>query len=450
MKSRAKPNNNSLEILLVEDSPTQAENLRHLLEVNGYQVRIVGNGREALAAVENGMPALVISDIVMPEMDGYEFCKEIKSRGQSTNLPVILLTSLSGPEDIIKGLQCGADSFIKKPYNGADLLSRLDYVLTNRELRKTDKVQFGIEIELAGQKHFITAERQQILDLLISTFEDAVQLNKQLAARERELAKEILERQRAEQAAQKLNVELQATNKELESFSYSVSHDLQSPLRHIMGFSQLLAQNCGDKLDLQAKHYLELICDATQRMEQLIKDLLEISRVTRSEMHYTVVDLSGLAQAIANELNESSTERKVEFVVEPGLKNSGDPRLLRIVLENLFNNAWKFTVKRLQAKIEFGLTKHNGKPVYFMRDNGAGFDMKYAGKLFGAFQRLHDAADYPGTGIGLATVQRIISRHGGQVWAEGAVEKGATFYFSLGNKHEDKSNKGEVSVASYS
>ena len=448
MKSRAKPNNNSLEILLVEDSPTQAENLRHLLEVNGYQVRTASNGREALAAVENGTPALVISDIVMPEMDGYEFCKEIKSRSQSTNLPVILLTSLSGPEDIIKGLQCGADSFIKKPYNGADLLSRLDYILINRELRKTDKVQFGIEIELGGQKHFITAERQQILDLLISTFEDAVQLNKQLAARERELAKEILERQRAEQAAQKLNVELQATNKELESFSYSVSHDLQSPLRHITGFSQLLAQNCGDKLDLQAKHYVELICDATQRMEQLIKDLLEISRVTRSEMHYTVVDLSGLAQAIANELNESSTERKVEFVIEPGLKSSGDPRLLRIVLENLFNNAWKFTVKRPQAKIEFGLTKHNGKPVYFMRDNGAGFDMAYAGKLFGAFQRLHDAADYPGTGIGLATVQRIISRHGGQVWAEGAVEKGATFYFSLGNKHEDKSNKGEVSVAS--
>ncbi|MGH7845269.1 MAG: sensor histidine kinase, partial [Candidatus Binatia bacterium] len=247
----------------------------------------------------------------------------------------------------------------------------------------------------------------------------------------RELQKEIMERKRGEEATRKLNAELETANKELESFSYSVSHDLRAPLRSINGFSQALVDDYGEKLDAQAKDYIQRVRTATLRMDQLIHDLLQLSRVTRSEMQYEMVDLSRLGERIAAELRESGPRRKVEFAIEPELKANGDPRLLRVVLENLFNNAWKFTEKAPQPKIEFGVTEHNGSRVYFIRDNGAGFDMAYADKLFGAFQRLHNAAEYPGTGVGLATVQRIIHRHGGQLWAEGVVTKGATFYFVL-------------------
>jgi light-regulated signal transduction histidine kinase (bacteriophytochrome) len=228
-----------------------------------------------------------------------------------------------------------------------------------------------------------------------------------------------------------VNLEFAATNKELESFSYSVSHDLRSPLRSINGFSQALLEDYADHLDPQATDYIQRVRTATLRMDQLIHDLLQLSRVTRREMRYEMVDLSGLAERIAAGLRKSGPRRKVEFSIEPKLKASGDPRLLRVALENLFNNAWKFTGKQLESKIEFGGTEYNGKQVFFVRDNGTGFDMAYAGKLFGAFQRLHDASEYPGTGVGLATVQRIIHRHGGQVWAEGAVGRGATFYLTL-------------------
>jgi light-regulated signal transduction histidine kinase (bacteriophytochrome) len=277
-----------------------------------------------------------------------------------------------------------------------------------------------------------------MLDLLISTFEEAVNLNKELTSREKELKvanqaleREIRERKRAEEETRKLNGELEATNKELESFSYSVSHDLQAPLRSINGFSQALLEDYRDKLEPQAQDYLQRVRAATLRMEQLIQDLLQLSRVARSEMRHELVDLSGLARAIANDLNENGSGRKVEFSIEPELKVTGDSRLLRVALENLFHNAWKFTSKTVGAKVEFAATQHRGKRAYFIRDNGAGFNMAHADRLFGAFQRLHSASEYPGTGVGLATVQRIMHRHGGQVWAESSVGNGATFYFSL-------------------
>jgi light-regulated signal transduction histidine kinase (bacteriophytochrome) len=238
---------------------------------------------------------------------------------------------------------------------------------------------------------------------------------------------EQLERRVVERTAQ-----LEAANKELEAFSYSVSHDLRAPLRHIDGFSKALLERYADNLDDKGKHYLQRIRVGTQRMGELIDDLLTLSRMTRSEMHRTKVDLSAIALNIATELSQTQPERQVEFAIAPGLIADGDARLLRVVLENLLNNAWKFTSNRVDSHIEFGVILHEeAKIAYFLRDNGAGFDMTYANKLFGAFQRLHTAAQFPGTGIGLATVQRIIHRHGGRVWAEGAVEQGATFYFTL-------------------
>jgi light-regulated signal transduction histidine kinase (bacteriophytochrome) len=225
--------------------------------------------------------------------------------------------------------------------------------------------------------------------------------------------------------------ELQAANRELESFSYSVSHDLRAPLRAIDGFSRILLEDYSNKLDADGKDSLTRIRVASQRMGQLIDDLLQLSRHTRSEMRRAPVDLSALARTVADELQKTEPARRVEFVIQPDLAAEADASLMRAVLENLLGNAWKFTGKQSAAKIEFGRTTREGVPAFFVRDNGAGFDMKYAGKLFGAFQRLHAVTEFPGTGVGLATVQRVIHRHGGRVWAESTPGHGATFYFTL-------------------
>jgi PAS domain S-box-containing protein len=230
---------------------------------------------------------------------------------------------------------------------------------------------------------------------------------------------------------QRRTAELEALNKELESFSYSVSHDLRAPLRSIDGFSQALLEEYGERLDTEGKNYLRRVRGSSQRMAQLIDDLLNLSRVTRSEMRHEKVNLSSLAETITEELQETQPERKVEFIIREGLVVKGDARLLRILLDNLLSNAFKFTEKLVSARVEFGFTEYKGNPAYFVRDNGAGFDMIYANKLFGAFQRLHSQTEFSGTGIGLAIVQRIVRRHGGRIWAEGEVGKGAIFYFTL-------------------
>jgi PAS domain S-box-containing protein len=225
--------------------------------------------------------------------------------------------------------------------------------------------------------------------------------------------------------------ELEEANRELEAFSYSVSHDLRAPLRSIDGFSQILLEDYSEKLDDQGKEYLKRIKVATQHMSQLINDLLDLSRVSRAEMHLEDVDLTAMVMDIATSFKQTQPERNVNFIIEQNVRAYGDPHLLRIVMENLLSNAWKFTSKHQSATIEFGVRQDNGKMVYFVKDDGAGFDMAYVNKLFTPFQRLHEQSEFEGTGIGLATVQRIIHRHGGNIWAEGEVERGATFYFTL-------------------
>jgi light-regulated signal transduction histidine kinase (bacteriophytochrome) len=224
----------------------------------------------------------------------------------------------------------------------------------------------------------------------------------------------------------------EAANRELEAFSYSVSHDLRAPLRSIDGFSQALLDDCGSALDEDGRRYLRYVRESAQEMERLIDGLLDLSRVTRAGLHRARVDLAALARSILERLAAADPGRRVEIVVPGEIPASADPALLGIALQNLLGNAWKFTSKRPLGRIEVGVVEQPGRPVYFVRDDGAGFDMAHARRLFGAFQRLHGEREFAGTGIGLATVARIVHRHRGEVWAEGRVGGGATFYFTLG------------------
>lgn len=247
----------------------------------------------------------------------------------------------------------------------------------------------------------------------------------------------INKRKLAEDALRRYTAELEAANRELESFSYSVSHDLRAPLRSLDGFSLAILEDYGDKLDERGKEYVQRIRSSAQLMGQLIDDLLNLSRVIRAEINITEINLSEMAEETARELTATQPERQVEFKICPGMECHADRNLIKVVLGNLLGNAFKFTGQCARAEIEVGLEKTANRCTYFVRDNGAGFDMLYADKLFKPFQRLHSIKEFQGTGIGLATVQRIINRHGGNIWAKGEVGKGATFYFDL-NDQEGK------------
>jgi len=296
------------------------------------------------------------------------------------------------------------------------------------------------QAKIIGRGREVTAKRSDgsvfPMDLRISEF--SLEGRRQFIGSIRD----ITERKRAQDEILRLNAsleergqqrtaQLEAANKELESFSYSVSHDLRAPLHGIDGFSQALLEDYAAKLDDQGKGYLQRVRAATQRMAELIDDMLNLARVTRAPMQRAPVDLSALATAITDELRQTQPERAMEVVVQPGLVADGDAKLLKVLLMNLLANAWKFTGKQERARIEFGMQPGGGVPAYFVHDNGVGFDMQYVHKLFGAFQRLHAMDEFPGTGVGLATVQRIVHRHGGRAWAEAAVEQGATFFFTL-------------------
>lgn len=290
------------------------------------------------------------------------------------------------------------------------------------------KTQHGIIGVMAVQTYDV-AERltQEDLDVLVFvSTQVAMAIERKQAEQEIQLYAIDLERRVAERTA-----ELETAIRELEGFSYSVSHDLRGPLRAIDGYARLLLLDYTDRLDEEGREHLRKVCQASQRMGQLIDDLLKLSRLTRHELIREPVNLSSLASEITEELCKTEPQRLVEIRITPGLRSHADPSLLRAALENLLGNAWKFTRRCPHPVIEFSSREINGEPVFFVRDNGAGFNMQFVDKLFGAFQRLHRADDYEGNGIGLATVKRIIERHGGRVWAEGAIDQGATFYFTL-------------------
>lgn len=283
-------------------------------------------------------------------------------------------------------------------------------------IRKSDPI--GAIGNYWAAPHLASAEEVKLLQALADTTAVALE-NVQVYA---ELERRVMDR----------TAELEAANKELEAFSYAVSHDLRAPLRHIDGFVQILVEDCADKLDDKGRHYLQRIRNNTERMSQLIGDLLALSRTTRTPVRRQKVDLSAMARQIIAEFDSAAPGRGADIVISEGLSAYGDAGLLRVLLDNLLSNAWKFTAKCAHARIEVGTTATpEAQVVYYVRDNGAGFNMAYVGKLFGVLQRLHSHDDFPGTGLGLATAYRIVQKHGGRIWAEAKVNEGAIFYFTL-------------------
>ena len=295
-----------------------------------------------------------------------------------------------------------------------------DFAGEKLRLEETQRATLNILEDFASEKAQFEDGQRAMLNLL----DDFGMERERTEAVNRELREAIDLLRRAKEAAD-------AANRELEAFAYSVSHDLRAPLRSIAGFSHVLQEDYFHRLDEEGKDALSRILSATEKMGRLIDDLLNLSRLTRTEMRRQRLNMSVLARKIAEAKKNGQPERDVEFVIEDDLYVEGDDHLLNVALENLMGNAWKFTGKRKLARIEIGSVEMEGEPTYFVRDNGTGFDMAYAGKLFQPFQRMHAMNEFPGTGIGLATVKRIIERHGGRVWIEGETGKGATVYFTL-------------------
>ncbi len=387
-----KPEQNT--ILIVDDMPNNLGALLDYLTDFGFEVLVAEDGESAIEQVEYALPDLILLDVLMPGIDGFETCSRLKSNQTTKDIPVIFMTALSDAEDKVKGFSVGGVDYVTKPIQQAEVLARVTTHLSIRNLQQ------------------------------------------QLQQQNDRLQQEICDRIKIEQQLQKRTAQIETANQELEAFSYSVAHDLRNPITSINGYIWVLQEEYAYLLDEDGKHYLERVLVATERMEQLIDDILRLSQVTRSKMQFDTVDLSQIAREIAISLRQTANEREVEFIIAEGVVAQGDEPLLKIVLENLLGNAWKYTRNKPRARIEFGVLEPEihteSSRQYFVRDDGAGFDMGKADKLFTAFCRLHGKNEFEGTGIGLATVQRIIHRHGGQIWADGEVNQGATFYFTLG------------------
>lgn len=632
MNGHGRSRDTAVEILVVEDSPTQALQLQYILEQHDYRAAVRTNGRDALARMHQHKPTMVISDIIMPEMDGYTLCQQIKADANLTDIPVILLTSLSDPKDVIKGLECGADNFIVKPYDEDFLLSRIQYILANQRVRRIERTQMGLEIFFAGQTYFITSDRLQILNLLLSTYETAVQQNRQLIAaqdtlqqlnahleeivakRTAALTVEITERQRAAEAlrryaerlrtlqeidrailaaqspaaiaqaalghlyalipcwwagislydwqtrqavvfasvsrsaprfpvgirvsledrAQELAVlqsgqvyvvpdvqtltsppatvrelqaeglrsyvrvpliaqgeligslnlwsdqvdaftaeqidivrevanqmaigiqqarlyeqvqrhaaeleqrvaertaELREINVELESFSYSVSHDLRTPLRSIQGFAQILLEEYDDQLEAIGRGYVQRIVAAARRMDSLTEGLLTYSRLSRTAMELVPISLEAVVEEALMQLEADIRSKEAQVTVErPIPQVMGHYVILVQTVANLLANGFKFVAPGVRPQVQVWAEERDDYVCLRLRDNGIGIAPEYQERIFRIFERLHGPDTYAGTGIGLSIVRKGVERMGGQVGVESTPDQGSTFWLEL-------------------
>ncbi|MGP1387743.1 MAG: ATP-binding protein [Thainema sp.] len=396
---KSKIQNPKSKILLVEDNADMRVYLQRLLDPY-YEIDTAADGSEALATVQdaldhdgNGGPVydLVLTDIMMPELNGFELLRSLRENPDTQEIPTILLSARAGEEAQIEGLEAGADDYLVKPFSARQLLARVDAHLKLAQMRR----------EIVYQQQ-ITREVQALNETL-------------------------------EQRVQARTAQLEAINQELDAFSYSVSHDLQTPLRYINSFvERLQTQLNADQVDADSSlRYLGIIEQAAGRAYQMINDLLEFSRMGKTPLTLTRVAMNELVEQVRSHLEPETIDRSIDWQIEPLPEVEGDPDLLRLVVQNLLSNAVKYTRDRAIATITIGSNAYDHEIIFFVQDNGAGFDMKYQDRLFGLFQRLHSQEQFAGTGVGLANVRRIIHRHGGRIWAEGAVDQGATFYFSL-------------------
>jgi DNA-binding response OmpR family regulator len=382
-------------ILAVDDSPTYLDTIATVLRGDGYEVILARSGEEALELLALQPVDCLLLDLMMPGIGGTETCRRVKASAAMRDTPIVMLTSLEDRRSMLDGLEAGADDFLSKSSDFE--------VLRARVVAQIRRKQF--EDETRGIREHLLRKEAEIAE-----------------AR----AAQALAEMRAEMVK-----DLERKNQELDAFSYSVSHDLRAPLRAVEGFSRALYESQKERLDEEGHEKLARVRAAAARMSELIEDLLGLARVSRTNLHVGGVDLSALARAVVDDLHHREPERSVVVEIDEGLQAQCDSRLVRIVLENLFSNAWKFTAKVPEPRIAFRCERGSESDVFSVQDNGAGFDMARTNLLFTPFQRLHSARDFAGTGVGLATVRRIIWRHGGDIHADAAVGRGATFRFTL-------------------
>ena len=403
-------------IVATEDSLVQAKRLEYLFKKNEIKYKIFYNASDAYEAICLSKPALIISDVIMPGMNGFDYCSKIKADDNLKDIPVMLLTALQDPDDIIKGLQCGADNFVTKPYEEREILERIEHLLINAEIATEIRDNDVIRLKFRGNEYSITSSKRQIIDLLISVYETATKRNNELTDIKLQL--------------ERSNTELKQANSDLESFSRSVSHDLRSPLSVIMGFASAMLDNPDSKMSSDEKEFMGYIKDSAEEMAQLIKDLLAFSQSGTTELRREDVNLSSMARDVIDNLLLRYSEVKPTIEIQDGLKANADPNLIRIVLDNMLGNAVKYSSKTVSPVIKFYSEESPGSVVFCVEDNGAGFDSDKADELFKPFVRYH-GDDFSGTGVGLSTVKRVIERHGGSVWAESQIGKGARFFFTI-------------------
>jgi signal transduction histidine kinase len=419
-----------MNLLVVDDHPSHRKLARAELEAEGHVVLEAANGLEALLILERERVDAVISDILMPRMDGFRLCHEVRKRQALNSVPLLLYTATySSPADRQLAETVGADGYLLKPAPIGVLLAAVREAQQKALQRKPTETPRPDESYVLEQYNDVlvrklelrNSELQQALADLQSAHEQILELNRNLETRV----------QQRTLALDDANKELEAANQELNAFSYSVAHDLRAPLRHVSSFAGLLVETT-QQLDEKSRHFVNRILFGTKQMDDLIADLLAFAHLGRTELHLSEVDLELVLDQALEATQGDIQGRNIQWERTRLPKAQGDSALLRQVFVNLISNAVKYTRAREPAVIEIGCRKGRAdEVVVFVRDNGVGFDMRYASHLFGLFRRLHRADEFEGTGVGLANAHRIIGRHGGRIWAEAAVDRGATFCFSL-------------------
>ena len=435
-----------IEILIVEDSPTQAERLRRLIQSARYRARVAANGQLALDAIRERKPHLVLSDIVMPEMDGYDLCRAIKTDPALRDIPVILVTSLMDPKDIIRGIECGADNFIRKPYAEDYLLNRIGHMLMNQKLRKNQNMEIGIALYLGEQKHFINAERQQILDLLISTYEQAVQVNAELQARERQvielnmrLAHHAGELETINREIALKNLELAEASRMKSAFIANMSHELRTPLNAIIGFTGALLMKLPGPLTTEQDKQLNTIKSSARHLLSLINDILDVAKIEAGKVTLAVepVACQQLMRDVADTLRPLAQQKGLTLDVElmdESVVIETDRRALTQIMINLLNNAIKFTDKGTVG-LSLRQRSEDGQRIteFAVADSGAGIRVEDQAKLFQAFSQLDSTSTRhaEGAGLGLYLCQNLANLIGGSLFFSSDFGHGSTFTLAL-------------------